>query len=109
VHFIDDVDFRSSAQSLLRKLNDACGLFPSELFIQGVTLASNDPVKSGGFGEIYKGSLGRTTVAIKRLRYCTSDTVNVLKKVSTIILLEDSNLIAKLNRCWLERFSAGPT
>jgi hypothetical protein len=73
----------------MRKLNDACGLFPSKLFIGGVRLASNDPVKSGGFGEIYRGLHGTTPVAIKLLRHCTSDAVKLLTKVGTIILVKD--------------------
>ncbi|TDL19868.1 kinase-like protein [Rickenella mellea] len=67
--FAGDSNFYRKARSLQRKLHESSGLFPSELYIEGVELQYDGrQVGHGGFADIFKGLWNASPVAIKRLR-----------------------------------------
>ncbi|KAJ7778445.1 kinase-like domain-containing protein [Mycena metata] len=57
------------ARRMIRKLSESCDIFPSSLFITGVTGREEDPTFGGGYGDIYRASYNNVPVALKRLRY----------------------------------------
>jgi hypothetical protein len=66
-----------TAQELLVDLSRACGDVPVGLYINDTIESINFiPKRTGGFANIYTGTLNRRVVAIKRL-YCPSDNSQV--------------------------------
>lgn len=73
-HILDDAPAdhpnRRDAIYLLIRLASASNLLPKSLFVHDVRLdsATRDPVRTGGFADIYLGYHERCKVALKRLR-----------------------------------------
>lgn len=66
----------------LRKLCGRAGLLPSSCVLsEGLSLESTDVLMSGGFADIWRGKLGRKTVALKVLRIRGSSNLQKVKKV----------------------------
>jgi hypothetical protein len=60
---------RHGVVGLLIKLAYQSRRLPHSLFVRGVVLAPNsEPEGTGGFGDVHKGTLGDTAVAIKKPR-----------------------------------------
>jgi hypothetical protein len=54
-----------------RKVACKTEVLPSKLFIDGVEKEGDMPAESGGFADIYCGTMNGSKVALKVLRYCT--------------------------------------
>ena len=63
----------------MTKLAMTSGEMPQALFLENVRLEATEPVAHGSFSDIFKGYLGQTVVAVKRLRL-----VDVVKDVETV-------------------------
>jgi hypothetical protein len=74
---------RREVLSLVVKLAGASSQIPSSLFIHGVSIidVERGPWKTGGFGDIYRGTYRDTAVVAKRLRLRGGDDT-VLRSVS---------------------------
>ncbi|KAJ7239976.1 kinase-like domain-containing protein [Mycena haematopus] len=57
------------ARRIIRKLSEKCDKLPSSLFITGVTGREEHPTFAGGFGDIYRATHSRKTVALKHMRH----------------------------------------
>ena len=70
---LSDANWR--ARRLMVKIITKTPVIPTSLIVTGVTMpAKRDYIGSGGFGRVYKGELGGTTVALKVL-YKANNTV----------------------------------
>ena len=64
----------------LLRLSSKSELYPGVLLQKEVTLESEDPLASGQFGDIWKGTLHGQTIAVKVLKlYMTSDLLQHFK------------------------------
>ncbi|KAL0959682.1 hypothetical protein HGRIS_011380 [Hohenbuehelia grisea] len=63
-----DVVFARRAHKLVIRLSVACGIFPSSLLIDGVTLLETESVSGGAFADIYRATYNGQQIALKRLR-----------------------------------------
>jgi hypothetical protein len=62
-------EHRRDALYLLVKLSSTSDQLPPSLFVHGVDIGTvRDPVRTGGFADIYRGTYNDELVAIKRLR-----------------------------------------
>jgi hypothetical protein len=64
----EDIPLRKSISKLLVKAVNQFNRLPSALCINGVRVHGREPVASGGFGEVFKGTYQGKEVALKRLR-----------------------------------------
>ncbi|KAJ7210651.1 kinase-like domain-containing protein [Mycena rebaudengoi] len=72
-------EHNSKARRMIVKLSQACDKLPSSLFITGVGGRDHDATFSGGFSDIYRGSYGGKTVALKHIR--TNDRGSELRRL----------------------------
>jgi hypothetical protein len=63
-----DIPLRKSISKLLVKTVNQFNHLPSSLCVNGVRVHSREPIASGGFGEVFKGTYQGKEVALKRLR-----------------------------------------
>jgi hypothetical protein len=65
----------------LLQLSRTSGLYPECLILKGIEMETH-PVTAGGYGEVYKGSLHQTKIAVKVLKvYQDSDLVQLFKVI----------------------------
>ncbi|THU88759.1 kinase-like protein, partial [Dendrothele bispora CBS 962.96] len=76
-----DPKVRSNIFSAMIRLSKTSGLYPTCLVLNGVNKIGEHPVSSGGFGEIWKGSIGEQLACLKVVRvYGDSDVQKLLKE-----------------------------
>jgi hypothetical protein len=72
---LSDANWR--ARRLMIKVITKTPVIPTSIIVTGVSMpAGRDCIGSGGFGEVYKGKLGRTSVALKVIYKANNNVVS---------------------------------
>lgn len=103
---VDRVSAQLDARRLIVKLSEVCDLLPSSLAIHGVEHRSVNPVFGGTFGDIFGAQYQGSFVALKRLRFFQTESVDT-RRVRSFHNQEPHNL--QLFRDFAERHSYGRT
>jgi hypothetical protein len=72
---------RSKVLAAMIRLTKESGLYPTILGLNDIQKLGEYPVASGGFGEIYRGSLGGQTACLKVVKIYRDSDVHKLLKV----------------------------
>jgi hypothetical protein len=59
---------RRSTTHLIIKLAHRSGQLPRSLFVEDLILEETESNRCGGFGDVYRGTVGRRPVAVKKPR-----------------------------------------
>ncbi|KAJ7078489.1 kinase-like domain-containing protein [Mycena epipterygia] len=77
---VDRVSAQLDARRLIVKLSEVCDLLPSSLAIHGVEHRTVNPVFGGTFGDIFGAQYEGNFVALKRLRFFQTESVETRRR-----------------------------